>query len=162
VTLEGNPAAGLLEEERRAFAGLEALGRLTDAQLDQPIAAAHDWSARDLIAHVIAWLDDVIAVADDLRVSGTSAARERSRRTFAAAGDEINARIQAEWRELPLAEVRRRLRDVPVALREAVAAVPASNWAGDDDNLTFVRVYTIGHYADHADDLAAVLAAVRG
>jgi hypothetical protein len=153
-------AAELLHEEREAWRPFEALDALTDAQLDRPIAGAHDWSGRDLIAHLVAWLDDPIEVATELRSQATSPARERSRRNFAARGDAINARIQAEWRDLPMAEVRRRLQDVPEAVRTAVRAVPEASWAGDPENLRFVHVYTVEHYEDHLGDLAAILDAV--
>lgn len=147
----------LLREERAAYAALARLEGLTDEQLDRPVSAAHDWSGRDLIAHVIAWFDDVLAVAEDLRTGPSSAARARSRQEFAARGDEINARIQAEWSSLPIAEVRRRLREVPEALRRAVLEAPATHWLGEPDNLVFLRVYTIGHYDDHAADIEAIL-----
>jgi hypothetical protein len=153
------PAAVLLEEERRAFDPFEALSLLPDDRLDAPVPAAHDWSGRDLIAHVVAWLDDAIAVANELAGGDTTVARDRSRREFAARGDEINARIQADWRALPLAEVRRRLREVPDALRRAVAEVPAAHWAGDPENLRFLHIYTVEHYEDHLADLGAILEA---
>lgn len=152
-----DPATALLEEERAAFRPFEALGLLPDAQLDVAVAAAHDWSGRDVIAHVIAWLADAIAVATELRAQPSSPALAKSRQAFAASGDDINARIQAEWRDLPVAEVRRRLREVPVALRRAVADVPAAHWAGDPENLRFIHIYTVEHYEDHATDLEAVL-----
>jgi hypothetical protein len=159
--LPAGPVAQLLAEEREAFRPFEALGLLADAQLDVPVPAAHDWSGRDLIAHLVAWLDDPIEVATELRVQATSPARERSTREFAARGDEINARFQAEWRALPMAEVRRRLRDVPEALRRAVDATPESRWIGDPDNLRFVHIYTVEHYEEHLRDLEAILEAAR-
>jgi hypothetical protein len=157
-----DPAAALIDEELAAFRRFEALAGLDDAQLDVPVAAAHGWSGRDLIAHVVAWFDDAIAVASELQTMASSPAREASRRKFAARGDEINAEIQAEWARLPMREVRRRLHDVPEALRRAVRAVPERGWAGDPENLRFIRTYTIGHYEDHVDDLAAILEAARG
>jgi len=129
--------------------------------LDRSIAAAHDWSGRDLIAHLVGWLGDAIEVANELATGASSPARDRSRREFAARGDEINAEIQTTWRGLPMAEVRRRLRDVPATLRRAVAAVPQSSWDADPENLRFIHVYTIEHYEEHADDLAAILEAAR-
>jgi hypothetical protein len=153
------PVAALLEEERAALRPFEALAQLTDAQLDVPVPAAHGWSGRDVIAHVIAWLDDALTVATELRTQASSPARERSREAFAASGDDINARIQAEWRALPIDEVRRRLRDVPVALRAAVAAAPDVRWTDDPENLRFIHVYTVEHYEEHVGDLEAILEA---
>lgn len=146
----------LLEEERAAWRPFEALGSLSDAQLEEPIAAAHDWSGRDLIAHVLGWLDDGLEVARELATHLHSPARERSRREFAARGDDINAEIQATWRQLPLGEVRRRLKDVPEELRHAVLEVPAASWT-DPENLPFFHVYTVDHYQEHVADLEAIL-----
>jgi len=155
-------AAGVrefLDEERAAWRPFEALGELTDADLDEPSPDAHGWSGRDLIGHVVGWLGDGLDVANELAVDARSPARERSRRAFAARGDEINAEIQAAWRLLPLAEVRRRLRDVPEELRRAVTAVPAAHWNDDPGNLEFLHVYTVEHYEEHVADLAAILSA---
>jgi hypothetical protein len=148
-----------LDEERAARRPFEALAELGDAELDEPIPAAHDWSGRDLIAHLVGWLGDALDVAHELERGASSPARERSRRAFAARGDEINAEIQASWRGLPLDEVRRRMRDVPDELRRAMTVVPASSWDADPGNLQFFEIYTIEHYEDHIADLAAVLAA---
>ena len=148
-----------LDEERAAWDPFKALDRLDDVRLDDPIAAAHDWSGRDLIGHLLGWLGDALEVAGELESSPSSPARQRSRRAFAARGDEINAEIQAAWRAMPLREVRRRSRDVPEELRRAIVAVPTSSWDADPGNLEFLRVYTIEHYADHAADLEAILAA---
>jgi len=149
----------LLEREREAWRPFEALGRLTDEQLDQPVAAAHGWSGRDLIGHLIAWLEDAVDVAHELSVGDTSETRIKSRQGFTTRGDEINAEIEATWRRFPVEEVRRRLRDVPADLRRAVLAVPDVRWLADPGNLRFVEIYSIGHYADHVDDLRAILGA---
>ena len=152
-------ATALLEDETAAFRPFEALNGLSDAQLERPISAAHDWSGRDLIAHLVGWLGDAIDVANELATQDTSPARDRSSKAFDARGDEINAEIQATWRELPLTEVRRRLVDVPVTLRSAVRSVPASSWDADPEHMRFIHVYTIEHYEEHAADLEAILEA---
>ena len=146
-----------LDEERVAWQPFAALGTLTDAELEAPVPAAHDWSGRDLIAHLVGWFGDALEVAGELATSSASPALERSRRAFAARGDEINAEIQATWRELPMDEVRRRFRETPDALRRAVSAVPGSSWDADPGNLEFLHVYTVEHDEEHAADLAAIL-----
>lgn len=153
-------AAGVrefLDEEREAWRPFEALGELSDSELDVPSADAHGWSGRDLIGHLVGWLGDGLDVARELATSVVSPARERSRREFAARGDEINAEIQAAWRRVPLVEVRRRFEDVPEELRRAVMAVPAAHWHGDPDNLGFLHIYTVEHYEEHLADLAAIV-----
>ena len=150
-------ALEFLEEEREAWRPYEALDGLTDEQLDAPIDAAHDWSGRDLIGHLVAWQENALAIARELAVSETSATKERSDREWEARGDAINDEIQAEYRALPMAEVRRRLREVPGELRGYLTVVPESRWLKHADNLQFFMDETIDHYADHAADLEAIL-----
>lgn len=150
-------ALEFLEEEREAWRPFEALDALTDEQLARPISDAHDWAGRDVMAHLVAWLDDALAAARELAVNERSEALERSRRDFAARGDEINAEIHATWRELPLAEVRRRFRETPGELRGYLTVVPEARWVKQADHLRFFHVYTIEHYEDHLADLEAIL-----
>jgi hypothetical protein len=155
-------ALEFLEEERDAWRPFEALSNLTDEQLDTPVAAAHGWSGRDLIAHLVAWQENALSVAKELAVNETSATKERSDREWEARGDEINADIQAEWRAMPIAEVRGRLGDVPGELRGYLTVVPEARWIKHSDHLRFFVDETIDHYADHMADLEAVLAAAAG
>ena len=48
-------ALSFLEDEREAWRPYEALDQLSDAQLEEPVEAAHGWSGRDLIGHLIGW-----------------------------------------------------------------------------------------------------------
>lgn len=150
-------ALEFLEEEREAWRPFEALDGLTDEQLDAPIDAAHDWSGRDLIAHMVAWQANALAVAKELAIGETSPAKERSDRDWEARGDEINDEIQAEWRAMPTDEVRRRLREIPGDLRGYLTVVPEARWLKHTDNLSFFVEETIDHYAGHAADLEAIL-----
>src|SRR4029079_15395337 len=72
-------------------------------------------------------------------------------------GDAMNLDIQVEWRALPMAGVRRRLREVPGELRGYLTGVPETRWLKHADNLRFFVDETIDHYADHAADLEAIL-----
>jgi hypothetical protein len=152
-------ALEFLEEERDAWRPFEALDSLSDEQIDRPIDDAHDWSGRDLIAHLVAWQENVLAVARELAVGEDSPTKARSDAEWDARGDQINADIQAEWRAMPIAEVRRRLREVPGELRGYLTVVPESRWVKHAQNLRFVMDETIDHYADHAADLEAILEA---
>jgi hypothetical protein len=151
-----------LEEEREAWRPYEALDGLSDAGLDTPLEEAHGWSGRDLIAHVVAWQENALAVARELAVGETSPTKERSDREWDERGDAMNADIQADWREMPMDEVRRRLRTVPGELRGYLTVVPESRWLKHGDHLRFFVDETIDHYADHASDLEAILEAGRG
>lgn len=155
-------ALEFLEEEREALRPFEALDALTDEQLDRPISEAHDWSGRDLIGHVVGWIENGIQVAKELAVNESSPTKERMDRDWdAGMGDAINAQITMEWRALPMAEVRRRFREWPGELRGYLTVVPETRWVKHADNLQFFLDETIEHYADHAADLEAILAAVE-
>jgi hypothetical protein len=85
-------ALEFLEEEREAFRPFEALEALTDEQLDRPISAAHDWSGRDLMGHLVGWIEQGIAVAKELAVNESSPSKERMDRDWDEAAA-INQRI---------------------------------------------------------------------
>jgi hypothetical protein len=150
-------ALEFLEEEREAWRPFEALDGLDDEQLGRPIDAAHDWSGRDLIAHLVAWQANALDVARELAVGERSVSKERSDREWDERGDAINGDIQDEWRALPMAEVRRRLRETPGELRGYLTVVPESRWIKHADHLRFFIDETIDHYAGHAADLVAIL-----
>ena len=150
-------ALEFLEEERDAWRPFEALDGLSDEQLDVAIDAAHEWSGRDLIAHLVAWQSNALEVAKELAVGEASATKERSDREWDERGDAINADIQVEWRALPMAEVRRRLREFPGELRGYLTVVPETRWIKHADHLRFFIDETIDHYADHSADLEAIL-----
>ncbi|HUG30815.1 MAG TPA: hypothetical protein VMQ65_09930 [Candidatus Limnocylindria bacterium] len=154
-------ALEFLEEEREAWRPFEALDGLTDQQLAVSIDDAHHWSGRDLIAHVVGWQENALAVAKELAVNERSAVKERSDLDWDARGDAINDELQATWRALPMAEVRRRLREVPGELRGHLTVVPESRWIKHSDNLRFFYDETIDHYAEHAPDLEAILDSAR-
>jgi hypothetical protein len=152
-------ALEFLEEEREAFRPYEALDALSDEQLDVPVSEAHDWSGRDLMGHVVAWLAYGLDVARELAVDEGSPTKERLDREWDARGDGMNLDIQIEWRALPIDEVRRRFRTTPGELRGYLTVVPESRWLKNADYLRYFLDETIDHYADHAADLEAILAA---
>lgn len=152
-------ALEFLEEEREAWRPYEALGSLTDEQLEVPIDEAREWSGRDLIAHLVAWQANALAVAKELAVSESSATKERSDSEWDERGDAMNLDIQVEWRALPMDEVRRRFREIPGELRGYLTVVPESRWIKHADNLRFFIDETLDHYAEHVADLEAILEA---
>src|SRR5438309_11459506 len=110
-------ALSFLEDERHGWRAYEALADLTDTQLDAELEGVHGWSARDLIAHMVAWQEVALAVAKDLAVNEKSPTKERADADWAARGDVINDEINAAWRAFAPEEVRGRLRTVPGELR---------------------------------------------
>ena len=154
-------ALEFLEEERDAWRPFEALEALTDEQLERPVPAAHDWSGRDLMGHLVAWVARSLEVARELAVNEESPTKARMDRDWDEIGGAvINQAIDDEWRALPLEEVRRRFHEWPGELRGYLTVVPETRWVKHDDNLTFFLEETTEHYAEHLADLEAILAAV--
>lgn len=151
-------ALSFLEDEREGWRGFEALDDLTDDQLTPPLETVHGWSGRDLMAHLVAWLELGVTVAKELAINETSPAKIEADRDWDARGDEINEEIRVAWQALPMDEVRRRFRTVPGELRGYLTVVPETRWLKSAEYEEFFLTETIDHYEAHADDLAGVLA----
>ncbi len=152
-------ALSFLEDERDGWRAFEALADLTDEQLDAEIDGVHGWTARDLIAHMVAWQEVALSVAKELAVNETSPTKEQADADWAARGDVINDEINAAWRALPPDEVRRRLRTAAGELRGYLTVVPETRWLKNTKMLNFFLTETVDHYEDHRADLRAVMAA---
>jgi hypothetical protein len=153
-------AAACLAEEREAFAPFEALADLTDDEFSVPMPGAHGWSGRQLMAHLLSGHEFALAVVAELAVGETSPAKERADADWDARGGEVvNAEIDARWAALSIDEVRALFATLPRRLRSRIAAVPESRWLHHGDHRRFFLSETTTHYADHVDDLAAILAA---
>jgi Mycothiol maleylpyruvate isomerase N-terminal domain len=151
-----------LEEERDAWAPYEALAGLTDEQLAVAVAGAHGWSGRQLMAHLVAWQENALAVATELAVNETSATKARSDADWEQRGGEvINTELDATWAALPMDELRERFRTVPGQLRGYLTVVPETRWLKHADHQRFFHDETTAHYEEHEADLRAVLAAAR-
>jgi hypothetical protein len=153
-------AMEFLEEERDAWAPYEALGGLSDDQLGVAIDAAHGWSGRDLMAHMLAWQGVSLDAAKELAVGETSATITRVDADWEARGGEVvNDEITRTWATVPLEELRERFRTQPGELRGYLTVVPETRWVKHPTHLKSFHDETIAHYAEHADDLAVILAA---
>jgi hypothetical protein len=151
-----------LEEERDTWRPFEALLELTDEQLEQPVAAAHDWSGRDLMGHLCAWMAWWLDIAREFALGPESASWERLRKVsteWDEFGDATNAQITAEWRALTIDDVRRRFRETPGELRGTLTVVPETRWIKDAAHLRSLLGNTTEHYLEHEGDLRAILAA---
>ncbi len=150
-----------LEEEREAWRPFEALLELTDEQLEQPVAAAHGWSGRDLMAHLAVWQEWWRTIATELAMGPGSPSFDKLQAlsgTWDADGDALNADYQAEWRALQMAEVRSRFAATPGELRGYLTVVPESRWLKDAAHVNSLLGNTSEHYAEHEPDLRAILA----
>ena len=156
-------AMEFLEEERDAWRPFEALLELTDEQLERPVAAANGWSGRDLIVHLLGWLETALAAARELAVSDQSGALEQRARAIEGRGvDAMNEEIARRAEDRPLAEIREAFRTMPGELRGYLTVVPESRWVKRPATMRPLLDDTTDHYAEHAADLAAILAAARG
>ena len=154
-------ALEFLEEERDAWAPYEALSSLTDDQLEQPVEAAHGWSGRDLMAHMLAWQGIALDIARELAVNETSPTIARVDAEWDAKGDAFNDEIQAEWAARPMTEIRASWRTQPGELRGYLTVVPETRWVKHAEHLKTFHDETIAHYEEHVPELEAVLAAGR-
>ena len=151
-------AMEFLEEERDGWAPYEALADLTDEQLTVVSDAAHGWSGRDLMAHMLAWQAEALEAAKELAVNETSATIARVDADWDARGGEaVNDEITRTWAALPMGEIRERFRTQPGELRGYLTVVPETRWIKHATYLKSFHEETIGHYAEHANDLRAIL-----
>lgn len=156
-------ALEFLEEEREAWAPFEALGTLSDEQLSVPLAAAHGWSGRILMGHLVEYQEIAVQIATELAINDTSPTIGRVEADWEArGGDVVNAEVDAKWAAMPMAEVRERFRTVPGQLRGYLTVVPETRWLKHAEHQRFFYEETTEHYEDHRADLEAVLAAARG
>ena len=152
-------AMSFLDDEREAWRPFEALLDLTDDQLERPVEAAHGWSGRQLMGHIVAWQEVALDVARELAVNETSPTIARVDADWdARGGDVINAEIDARWASRSMTEVRDEFRRIAGELRGYLTVVPESRWIKNAAHQrTFVEE-TLDHYDDHQADLEAVLA----
>ena len=153
-------ALSFLEDERDAWRPYEALAQLTDDELERPVEAAHGWSGRDLMGHLLTWQLLSLDVAKELALSDRSPARARAEAEWDDRGsDVVNAEAEADWRAKPIGDVRDEFARVAGELRGFLTVVPETRWVKNAEQQRFFYEETIEHYDDHAADLAAILAA---
>jgi len=153
-------APEFLRVERDTFRPFETLADLTDDQVSVPVSGAHGWSGRQLMSHLLSGHELAIAVAAELAVGEMSLAKERADADWEArGGDVVNAEIDARWAALAMHDLRARFATLPEKLRSYLMVLPENHWLTHGDHQRFFLSETIAHYADHVDDLAAILAA---
>jgi hypothetical protein len=154
-------AMSFLEDEREAWRPFETLLDLSDEQLERPVEAAHGWSGRQLMGHVVAWQEVALDVARELAVNETSPIAARIAADWdSRGGDVVNAEIDSRWANRPLADVRDEFRRIAGELRGFLTVVPESRWIKNAANQRTLAEETLDHYDDHKADLDAILAAV--
>jgi hypothetical protein len=153
-------ALSFLEDEREAWRPFEALLDVPAEGFETPVEAAHGWSARELLSHLVAYQAHALDVARELAVGERSAAHEAMEAAWAERGDAVNDELSAAWRGLPVEEVRRRAREVPGELRGYLTVVPETRWVKHPVYGPYLEGELLDHYADHETDLQAILGAL--
>jgi Mycothiol maleylpyruvate isomerase N-terminal domain len=155
-------ALSFLEDERDAWRPYEALSQLTDEELERPVEAAHGWSGRDLMGHLLSAQLLSLDVARELAVGERSAAQQRFEADWETrGGDVVNDEDVTAWRAKPIDEVRQEFARVAGELRGFLTVVPETRWVKNADEQRFFFEETIEHYDDHQADLAAILHAAH-
>jgi hypothetical protein len=156
-------ALSFLEDERETFRPFEALDALSDEQLEVPVDAAHGWSGRDLMGHILHGQETALASARELAVGEASPTLDGMEAAWNAgpdAGDRINAEALARYGSMPLVELRARFREVAGDLRGYLTVVPESRWIKHAGHQEYFFGEMTEHYEDHQADLRAILEAV--
>lgn len=152
-------ALSFLEDERDAWRPFEALLAVAADRFDEPVAAAHDWSARELVSHLAAYQAHCLDVARELAVGERSPAHAAMEVAWNERGDAVNEELSATWRALSDGEVRRRAAELPGELRGYLTVVPEARWVKHPVFGPFFEEELLDHYADHVADLRAILEA---
>jgi hypothetical protein len=154
-------ALSFLEDERDAWRPFEALLSVPVDRFDLPVAAAHGWSARELLSHLAAYQAHALDVARELAVGEQSPAHAAMDAAWDARGDAVNDELSAAWRALSDDEVRGRAAALPGELRGYLTVVPEARWVKHPVFGPFFEDELIDHYADHVADLQVILDAGR-
>lgn len=148
----------------------ERIARVDPETLTEP-SLAGGWSAKDLIAHVAAYERWTAAQLRALRTGRPLTNLEQYGTAEPPAGfdaldlDERNAALYAIARDLPMAEAQAQSAAAFAALVAAVEALDevtlattgALDWTGDRTLLEILPEQSYDHYAQHADDVQALV-----
>jgi hypothetical protein len=153
-------ALSFLEDERDAWRPFEALLDVPGERFGTPVAAAHGWSARELLSHLVAYQTHALGVARELAMGERSPTFEAMEAAWAERGDAVNDELSAAWAALSDEEVRDRARTVSGELRGYLTVVPETRWVKHPVFGPHFEEELLDHYADHVDDLREILEAV--
>ena len=150
--------AELLNRLRTEHARLEqAMGQLTEAQLTQP-GIIGTWSVKDMLPHIMHWEQFALGELEPAMRGERPAAPDAAGAEEDESDDEINARVVAQYQDVPLSDVRaafaRSFQRV-VAVVEALAEVeftaesPVARVLGESV-VDCLGNNTYDHYAEHS------------
>ena len=129
---------------RESYAGLSA------AELVEP-GVTGTWSVKDIIAHVTWWEEEALTHLPLILAGGRP---PRYSVTYGGI-DAFNAKMTAQRKDLPLADVLRRRDDVHRRLIALVERTPEPHVTGETRFRRRLRLDTYGHYPKHARAIRA-------
>ena len=154
-------ADDLLSRARDERERLMALwSELSEAEMTALPGPQEDWSVKDMIAHIAWW--------QEAMVNWASAALRGEMIAHTQTVDEVNARVYAENRDMPLAAVLEAF-EASFARVESLLERVTDDEINDPElcniNGAALKLYiggnTFVHYADHIDELAAYVKRMR-
>jgi len=155
--------ASILDELRTKYVALEAiLAPLDEAQMTK-IGVIGDWSIKDILAHITAWQDRLLAWLhaakhnEEPTISGPDSEEEM---------DRLNEQFYKENKSRPLADVLGDFRSSYLQIVEAVQAMPEEDlidshrfaWLNGDSLRQLVAGDTYDHYEEHRQQIEEWLA----
>ncbi len=155
--------ASILDELRTKYVALEAiLAPLDETQMTKT-GVIGDWSIKDILAHITAWQDRLLAWLHAARhneeptISGPDSEEEM---------DRLNEQFYKENRSRPLADVLGDFRSSYLQIVEAVQAMPEEDlidphrfaWLNGDSLRQLVAGDTYDHYEEHRQQIEEWLA----
>lgn len=146
--------ADLLARMREAHADFYAMLERIPEERTNEIAIYDNWTIKDLIAHLGWWYQSA--------AERIAAARRGDAPTVYTDYDEVNAQVQAQYRDMPLTEVRA-MEAKGFAALEAIVETADEDELFDEDRYpkarrsvaSYIIGNTYGHYEDHLPDAKA-------
>jgi hypothetical protein len=138
----------LIAREAEVWNEMAATWRgLPEKALTQPGACGPQWSVKDVMNHIAAWLEAALRVIPELR-KGVKA-------TAGHGTDRFNAIHHAEDRDRPLAATRRRLNRARREVLALIEELPEKELLDVDGRIGWwIKFSTYAHYGEHIYELS--------
>ena len=116
---------------------------LSDADKVRPLLDA--WSAKDILAHIAAWLREGARILE-----GLARGEQVRLESLDEDVDARNARFVEEWRDASVGEVQTELHTAKNAFARAMRALPEERFAEGEVARRIVYEESIDHFTEHA------------
>ncbi len=139
--------ADLLARMERSRQNFESLLDAFDSGTCMQVGVTQQWNMKDLLAHMVAWMDEFLKQAPKLIVPDPLPPSYDN--------DEFNARAVRELDALGWDGLRDRFRTTLAGVRRHLQAVPAEQLAWGTWYRGFLEGATIVHFYEHASQVSA-------